>query len=224
MNIIGNNLALGTFPLMTWGSTNGTPPTDVTLPAGVSGHLSLSGNTLNLVITSLSTALTKANNTVNLNLPASWTTGVVPGSTTVAPWDNTVTSPNTTVLGADLSWAGIKIADPNGLVTINAGNTLTLGGAATAIDMSTATASLTLNCPLVVGGASNVWNVASGQTLTLGNTVSGASPVTMQGGGAAILAGANTFNGGLNLAAGTLNLNSATALGSGTFTNSRWLD
>ena len=44
--------------------------------------------------------------------------------------------------------------------------------------------------------------------------------VTMQGGGAAILAGANTFNGGLNLTTGTLNINSATALGTGTFTNS----
>ena len=212
VTVLGVNLSAGTFPLLTWGSLSGTAPTAVSLPAGVSGSLNVSGNTLNLVITSVVSALAKANNADNLNLPTSWTTGVVPGPSTIAPWNSLVTAPNTTVLGADLTWAGIKVTDPAGLVTINAGNTLTLGAAATDIDLAAAAADLTLNCPLVIGAA-NVWDVGPGRTLTLGNVVSGSSPVTKQGGGTATLTGPNTFNAGLSLTAGTLNINSAEALG-----------
>src|SRR6516164_9397477 len=70
----------------------------------------------------------KTNNTDNLNLGSSWVGGVPPASTDVAVWDNTITAGNTTLLGANLTWAGIKILDPGGLITISAGNTLTLGG------------------------------------------------------------------------------------------------
>jgi len=136
----------------------------------------------------------------------------VPGAGDVAPWDATVTAPNTTSLGVDTTWAGIRIADPAGLVTINAGNTLTLGAAAIDINMASAAADLTLNCPLVLGAA-NVWDVAPGQVLTLGDVVSGAGAITKQGGGTAILTGGNTFSAGLTLSAGSLNLNHFTALG-----------
>ena len=41
----------GTYPLMTWTSTSGTPPTTATLPPHVSGYLGVSGNTLYLYVT-----------------------------------------------------------------------------------------------------------------------------------------------------------------------------
>jgi hypothetical protein len=69
----------------------------------------------------------KADNADNLNLTTSWTNGVTPTSSDVAVWDSTVTSANTTLLGADANWAGIQILNPAGLITINAGNTLTNG-------------------------------------------------------------------------------------------------
>jgi autotransporter-associated beta strand protein len=73
------------------------------------------------------------------------------------------------VLGADLSWAGIKIASPGGLVTINSGNTLTIG--ASGIDLSTATQDLTLNSGLTLRNTGQQsWTAAAGRTLNVAGT------------------------------------------------------
>ena len=111
--------------------------------------------------------ITKANNTENLNLSASWTGGAVPGTADIAQWTSTVTATNPTVLGADLSLAGISIVNPGGLVTINPGNTLTIG--TSGIDLSTATQDLTLNSGLTLLGKQS-WKAAAGRTLTVGGT------------------------------------------------------
>jgi hypothetical protein len=111
--------------------------------------------------------------------------GTAPTGSDTAKWDATVTSANTTVLGTNVAWGAISIIDPAGLVTINAGNTLQNNGN---IDMSAATADLTLNCGYVLGNGA-VWNVASGRTLTVNGAISGASAknLTMQGDGMVIL-------------------------------------
>ena len=206
--------APGTYPLMTWGTMAGTAPTTANLtvsqlPFGSSAELQVSGNTLNLVITSSLTYAVKDNNTDTLNLGSSWVGGTAPGTTALAKWNSTVTSANSTVLGADLTWPGMVIENPNGLVTIGAGNTLTLGSADNDIDMSAATADLTLNCPLTLGAA-NVWDVAASRTLTLGGPVSGAFDVSKLGDGTLQLSASNLMPDGVgagNLAlTGTLDL------------------
>ena len=110
----------------------------------------------------------KQNNTDNLNLASSWDT--LPGPADIAQWTNTVTADNTTSsLGADLSWAGIKIVSPGGLVTINSGNTLTVG--TSGIDLSTATQDLTLNCGLTLrNSGQQSWKAAAGRTLNVAGT------------------------------------------------------
>ena len=160
-------------------------------------------------------SLTKDNNSDNLNLTTSWVGGVVPGFANKAIWDSTVTGANTTVLGANATWAGIQIVNPGGLVTINPGNTLTLGVAPVDIDLSAATQDLTLNCDLALG-APNVWDVASGRTLTLGGVVSGSAAVTKQGLGTAILSGTNTYTGTTIVNAGKLTVTGSTAQGAST--------
>src|SRR6185369_7736755 len=93
--------------------------------------------------------------------------GGPPGATDVGRWDATVTSANTVALGADASWAGIRVLNPGGLVVISAGNTLTLGGSG--IDLAAASQDLTIGANLSLGSA-QTWSVAGGRTLTFGGS------------------------------------------------------
>jgi fibronectin-binding autotransporter adhesin len=59
----------------------------------------------------------------------------------------------------------------------------------------------------------------SAETLTLSGNISGTGGAfTNSGSGTTILQGANTFTGGVTLSSGTIDINSSTALGTGTFT------
>jgi fibronectin-binding autotransporter adhesin len=126
-------------------------------------------------------------------------------------------------------------------VTIVAGNNIVVGGDTT-IDVNrnaTVTGNtfqfnnLTIgaNTLSVIGGNTYALQFAGTTTLTgdaifnpisanltLSGVVSGASSLTKNGGGALTLAGLNTYSGGTTLNAGALNINSTSALGTGTFT------
>jgi fibronectin-binding autotransporter adhesin len=178
--------------------------------------------------------ISKDNNTNNLNLGSSWVGGNAPGSSDVARWNSTVDAANATALGADLSWQGIEIVDPGGNVTINAGNTLTLGSAG--IDMSNATANLTINSGVTLG-ASQTWSVASGQLLSLptaagpGAVNLGAHTLTFSGPGNTILGNGISGTGHLLVdggettwsrasSASQVTISGGTLLGTGDNTNS----
>lgn len=105
---------------------------------------------------------TKQNNTTDLNLAGSWDT--LPSNSDIAQWTNIVTTANSTMLGTDLNLLGIKVVAPSGLVTLGAGNILTLG--ASGIDLSGATQNLILNCGLSLQGQQS-WSVAAGRTLSV---------------------------------------------------------
>lgn len=180
---------------------------------GASTWLGGTGGLGQIVLTYVGPELAKADNLDDLNLTSSWVGGVVPTSGDRARWDSTVTGANTTSLGADLTFGGIVIADPAGPVTINTGNILTVGDEVVDIDLSAATQDLTLNCDLSMA-APNVWDIASGRTLTLGGVVSGSSVLT-QGGGTTVLQGANTWAGSTTVSAGTLRLGAAEAIPDG---------
>ncbi len=151
----------------------------------------------------------KANNTTALNDAGSWVSGGPPGTADVGVWDSTVTGANSVNLGGALSWQGIRIANPGGLVTINhsAATTLTLGSSG--IDMSGATQNLTFggNAGLVIG-ANQTWNIASGRTLEIGVDRNGELAAHK-----VALAGSGT----LRLIGGTLSLATGTASSLGSF-------
>ena len=128
--------------------------------------LAISLSTFVLVPTAAHAATrSKQDNTDPLNLASSW--DALPGSVDIAQWTNTVTAGNTTAsLGADLSWAGIKIVGPGAAVTINSGNTLTVG--TSGIDLSTATQDLILNSGLTLrNSGQQSWAAAAGRTLNV---------------------------------------------------------
>jgi fibronectin-binding autotransporter adhesin len=154
----------------------------------------------------------KNNNTLSLNQKKSWSGNKVPTSTDIVLWNSTVTSANTSSLGGNLSFLGIQITNPGGLITINAGNTLTLG--ASGIDMSAATVDFNLNSAVVLG-TSQTWNITGGRTLTSTGIVSGSGNLTKAGAGILILSGANTYTGNTTINGGTLSVATGTALGTG---------
>jgi fibronectin-binding autotransporter adhesin len=157
--------------------------------------------------------VTKKNNTTSLNKKQSWIGNRVPGSADIVLWDATVTSANTVSLGGNVSWLGLRITNPGGLVTINAGNTLTLGSSG--IDMSSATVNLTLNCAVSLG-STQIWDITSGRTLLATGAISGLGGITKNGLGTVTLSGVNTFSGPVTINGGTLSVATASALGSGT--------
>lgn len=118
--------------------------------------------------------IVKDDNTDNLSLTTSWVGGVVPGSGDVAVWDDTVVGANTTVLGADLAWSGIRLGGTteSEQIRINPGNTLTLGTGG--IDLSASPRDLFLNTSVVVDG-NQTWNIADGRRLTFWNVSNGAA-------------------------------------------------
>lgn len=176
--------------------------------------------------TGQSAAILKLDNVNALTDPASWSGGVAPADGDIAQFDGATaySSTNAWPLGAATAWSGIQVLSPamlsptNSLTIQNDGNALTLGAAG--IDMSLATANLTLSNAVILA-ASQPWVVASGQTNKISGAISDGGSgfgITNSGAGTVILAGANTFSGGVTLSSGILNLNSSTAPGSGPLT------
>jgi len=127
----------------------------------------------------------KANNSLPLNDPASWTGGVVPGDGNIAVWDNTVLGANTVTLGSALTWDGLRLTNPGGTVTLQGANRLTLdGGAATDLDLSLATQDLVLDLPVTLG-SSQTANIAADRSVTV-NGAASIDNLTKKGDGSCI--------------------------------------
>lgn len=176
-------------------------------------------------------------NALTLDQAGAWDT--VPGTGDIASWDNTQTTASTAALGANTEWQGILIANPGGSVTISAGHTLTIGAAATDIDMTAATQDLTIASGLTLGAA-NVWDVTAGRLLTVSGAVanggnllttqgagdttisgilSGSGGLTKAGAGTLTLSGVNTYSGANTFSAGTVAISASSGLGDASATN-----
>jgi fibronectin-binding autotransporter adhesin len=158
------------------------------------------------------TTIIKDNNATNLENGNSWVGTANPGIYKQAVWNSTVTAANTSTLGSDQDWAGIRIVNPGGLVTIN--GTSTLGLDASGVNMTTATQNLVVNCPVQLVVPSN-WNVTNGRTATFNGRISGYPGLTLNGAGTVQLEGANTYRGDTTVSAGTLVANDNSALSTG---------
>ena len=175
---------------------------------------------------------------------ANWTTDAagttdalaVPGpadtvifSATSAPLSGTTI---TTTLDNNFTIDGLQFkATPTGVtsVTLNQGSTGTLtiapSSTSSGISVDADGGNSVINAPLVASNAnvaSQTWSVdgtgANGSSLTVAGPLTISARIVKTGGGALTLSGVNSGTGGLTLNAGTLNINSNTALGTGTFT------
>ena len=110
------------------------------------------------------------------------------------------------------------------LIAAGTGGTLTLAPSSTSggVLVGANAGAITISAPLVLstsaGASSQTWTVDGTGTssLLISGDVTFGAPVRKTGAGVLTLAGANTGSGGLTLAAGTLRLGSASALGAGT--------
>lgn len=193
---------------MYFGANNLNPPADYNLIL-VSGAQIKSWPGL---LTAATTTTTKANNTTSLNSGGSWVGGATPGLHNQALWNSTVTATNTATLAAYQQWAGLKIANPGGAVTVNGSSILCLDEAG--VDMTAATQNLTVDCPVQLAVPA-VWQIAPSRTATFNGVVSGFPGLTVSGGGTVRLEAANTYRGDTSLDGGTLVANDNAALGTG---------
>ena len=183
-----------------------------------------------LVTSSYAVDRIKQNNTTALNLSGSWDT--LPTSSDVAVFDSTYATVGALNSGALLTWQGVRVTSPGGIVTINnssSGQEIALGSAG--IDMSAAT--ISMNIQRLRVDASQTWNIASGQTFNLGNSATvragvlslgsgGPFTMTKTGTGSAQLNTSNTAIGNVNwdIQSGVVRAiwNGSAAWGNGTIT------
>jgi autotransporter-associated beta strand protein len=152
--------------------------------------------------TAQAATITKANNTTDLATGGSWGGGVAPVPTDLALFDSTLASGNSTVSTATLvTWGALSFTTINAPVDLTFGGGLRLTGGAnggTLIDMSAASADVTINGSITLSANNRQIVVASGRTLTLTgslNNSGGTKHHTFTGGGTIVLSG-NSGGGG----------------------------
>ncbi len=156
------------------------------------------------------------------------------GGTAIASGDyvtfNSTSSANLTTVN---DVAGLTVAQ---ITIANAPSAVSIGGSAftltSGIDMTAATADLTITPALTLGNA-QTWDVTSGRTLTVGDVANGGNLLTVQGAGnttiggtlsggggltkagtgTLILSGNNTYAGNNTISGGTLQISSDANLG-----------
>ena len=149
----------------------------------------------------------------------------LPGSGTqvVFSYSGGATNQATTTIGAVTAVDSLMITDPTNL-TIGGTGTLTLGPASVSNGITVASTAGTdiISTTGLALGKSQTWSNGSSNLLTVSSVVSGVATSTLtinsSGSGDILLAGANTYSGPTIITAGTLQIGSATALGTGSTT------
>jgi len=137
---------------------------------------------------------------------------LVPGPTThvTVSGNSPVEAPVATVLGADMTIGRLTIADSaTGLSLNDDGYTLKL--LADGLATTSGAAASSIGAKVALDG-DQTWTIDSANPLTVSGVLSGSSSLTKAGAGTLVLAGSNTHNGLLQVAAGTLSLANTNAL------------
>jgi len=158
--------------------------------------------------------VTKLNTTTMNAGAADWSSAPTTSSVGEFGATPTATTLANMTLGGNLALGGLQFDSAmQGPLTISGTGGYTLTNGTSGIN---ATNNATLNCGLSLG-ANQTWNVNSGNTMTVGGVISGASTLTLAGPGTVKLAGSNTFTNTTTVTAGTLQLGSSLALTNATF-------
>ena len=216
VNVIVNtsSLAAGTYPLMTWGSTSGSAPTTsnltATLPVGALGHLSLSGNTLNLVVDSTVVYWDSNGATAGFGTATGTWAAPTTGNATQG-WSSDATGGT---LPADFTTTATNLTSFGNGATGLASGTITVSGSVTSGAMTFASGSgaITLSGGTINFPAAGIINV-NNTSDTISSVLAGAgTSLTMAGTGTLTLSGNNAYLGATSISGGTLKAGSTTGL------------
>ncbi len=141
---------------------------------------------------------------------------LVPGPATNLIFSNSsvLAKPERHYPGANMTVNSLTQQDTgNQVVLNNDGSVLTIAPAssATGITINSGAQAMTIYANMVLGAA-QTWTNNSGNALSVYGNISGAGGLTKQGSGPLYLGGANSYNGGTTVAAGTLQLKAANGL------------
>ena len=129
--------------------------------------------------------------------------------------NNDLTSGAFNIGGITFSAGAAAFVIGDGSTNANVGSTFVLTGSVT----NNSTSLATINNPFSMTANRVFTTTTGGGNITLGGDISGSGgAIQTAGPGTLTVTGNNSFTGGVNLAAGRLNINSATALGTGTLT------
>ena len=237
LNVSGSGIAAGTYNLITYAShSDANSFTLGSTPGGNFNYaLSTTATAVQLIITSKSSSLiwdnvpgapindgtgNWADHSTNFfdatnGVPATFSNA----NTFDVAFGNGGTGATVSLTG-DVRTGGLLTFAP-----LSAGNYVLSGThTLTTVGGITASYSATINAPILLG-ASQIWSVAPGQTLSIGGLI-GESPagasLTKSGSGTLVLGGGATYTGGTTIGAGTIQLaagNQLPVAGSVTFLN-----
>ena len=152
--------------------------------------------------------------------PANWSPATVPNTIgDVANVNNNIVGSGTITLDGAVTLGTLNLGDTNNTGTFTlatgASGTLTMnnGGSGAQINEAATAAGDVISAPIVLADNLTVNNAAASKTLTISGPLSGAGNLTKTGAGTLALQSANTFNGTTTIAAGTLAISNAMALG-----------
>jgi len=140
---------------------------------------------------------------------ANWLGGVAPGTGAAIIFSGTTQTSTNNDISSGTTFASIEFSASNFRL---AGNAVTL---TSGVIVDSGISNSTISLPVALSG-SNTFNIA-GSALSDSGVLSGAGSLTKTGSGPLVLSGANTRTGNTTLSAGTIDINSPTALGTGTF-------
>ena len=199
-------VSAGTLQFGTTGSLSGATP--VTVNAG--GAFDLNGYNESILSLAGTGNVTLGGGTLTVNNTTATTfSGVISGAgnlVAAGPATFSLNSTNTYAGGTTINSGSISIT--NAAALGNPTNLLTLNGGTLAMSLF----NLTLPCPVTLGTSGGTFNFGF-TTLTLSGSIGGSGGLNLVGSGILALTGSNSYLGGTTFGAGTITVNSDSALG-----------
>ena len=213
--------AAGVYNLFQYSGTLGGSIGNLTVPepVGTDYVLGVSGGFVTVTVSAAALPNTWAfNGSGNWSAPGNWTTGVPGGAGVTVNFLGAATSPSTVTLDGSRTVGGFLFDNLNSYTIAFGSGSLTLDNSGSPANVTVATGNHAVNVNVALSSPGMVVDAAVAGSVTFGGAISGAAPIVKNGDGLLVLNGTNLFSGGVTINAGSVQIGSNGALGSGALT------